>query len=236
MKHKKILIIIFLMMALFLSFNRVDAKDVIYVDDITCSQKTVNQYINKALSVKVNYEFFNEENAGRFFRIKISNFQKDIVISFQGQLYTYEQYKDSFYLNAQIPYEGGTYVVKFYGDEGTPCVEEYLTKKTLKIPTYNVYSELDDCIEYEEFPMCAKYYGKKIENIGEFYTKLAEWKANNLEPDIEDVKIGFFQRIKEFIEDNQLLVAVIGIILGLIIIALIIRSIYRRIKRQKIKF
>ena len=39
-----------------------------------------------------------------------------------------------------------------------------MVSKRLTLPTYNIYSEREECIEYEEFKYCNQWYKGKIES------------------------------------------------------------------------
>ena len=126
-----------------------------------------------------------------------------------------------------------------YGEYGYACVGEFLYSKKVKLPKYNKYSEYDDCIEYEEFPLCNKWYDGEIDNDDYFYQKLEEYK-NSLKPAEKPANVkeekNLFQKIIDFYMDNIAFTLPITIILALIIIVLIIRKIIIKRKRVKIDF
>ena len=230
---KKIFVLIIVL--LFCSFVRVEAVTYHNPEEYLCGTQNMNALLGEIRNVKINYEFNNDKTKGRHFKIKISNLNENIVIKVLGMTYSYEQNGDSFYLINTISIKGGTIPIEFYGGLSHPCVDQYITVKKITIPKYNIYSELDDCIEYEEFPLCDRFYDGEINGSEDFYKQLGEFK-NSLNKEIPDEQRSIFEIIKEFIEDNQLLCASILIIVIIIAIILTIRSIYRWAHRQKIKF
>ena len=204
-------------------------------EDYLCSNKNINALISKINKVKATYEFVNDKDKGRHFKVKVMNLSDNLILSALNLEYTYEQNGDTFYLYSFIGPEGGTVELKFYGGLKHPCAEQYISKKRLVIPKYNIYSELDACVEYEEFPLCGMYYDGEILNEEDFNNRLNAWIEEN-KTEYEKIEVSFFDRIKEFIEDNQLLIAIIITIIVITIVALIISAILRRAKRTKIKF
>jgi hypothetical protein len=230
---------VFLFVILFICFfgftTKVDAIEYHSPEEYLCGKKNMNELLSRIRNVKTNYELMSKEDGGKYFKIKVSNFQPDLVVNIYGMNYTYEQNGKEFYILNTIPITGGDVAIEFYGGMNHPCAEQYISKRTLKVPKYNIYSELDSCVEYEEFPLCAKYYDGEINNATEFNEKLNEWiRENTVEK--EEITQSLWEKIQEFLGDNQLEVAIIIILIILLIIAIIVRKIIRRVKRTKIKF
>ncbi len=233
MKRKLFLIIISFLFVFGFN-NKVYAVEYHNPEEYLCGNKNINSLLTKIRKVKAVYEFNKDDEYGRYFSIKIMNFSDDLILKVSGLEYTYKEYGDTFYLFNKISSNGGKVSLDFYGGMDHPCAEQYMTKKSITIPKYNIYSELDACIEYEEFPLCAMYYDGEIKNEAEFNEKLKKWIDDNKE-EYEVIEQSFFDIVKEFIEDNQLLIAIIVSIIVIIIVVLIVSKIIRRVKRQKIK-
>ena len=224
MKKSRLIILIFVML-LVLPLN-VDAAGL-------CTSKKLSDLKMKAYNSELVYELKFDNYHNSYFLVTIYNVDKDVLLIFNSSIYL----PDS---NGKIAIGtalqgGNNYEFKMYGGYDTDCVEEFLYKKTIKIPKYNVYSEKEECIEYEEFPMCNKFYSKEIESEKVFYEKLEEYKKNISGEKQKREKVNVIDQIFSFIEDHQVLCAAIGLILIVLVILIIVRKIRRRMKRTKIK-
>ena len=233
--RKKIFLLLIITICLFGIFNTVYASEYDDPEAYLCTNRKINELLSKARNIKANYELKTNEDGGKYFRIKISGLTKDLILNLNDLNYSYEQYGDTFYTLDNIPSTGGNYVLKFYGGLEHACAEQFITRKNIKIPKYNLYSELDQCVEYEEFPLCAKYYEGEIKSSFDFNEQLQKWIDDN-KVEYEIVEQSFFDKIRNYIEDNQLLVAIVSIVIIAIIIIIIILKLYKRSKRQKIKY
>ena len=144
-----------------------------------------------------------------------------------------------------------------YGGYDTDCVEEFLYKKTIKIPKYNVYSEREECIEYEEFPLCNKWYSGEISG-DEFFLKhesedflvdakdklsstqltknIDSLKKTEPEKKEEIVEKNIFEKIIDFYVKYIVICLPITIIIVGVVVFFIVRRLIRRKNRVKIKF
>ena len=140
--------------------------------DAYCTSKRHSDLQTIAFKSVVSYELKFDENHNHYFQLKVSNVNKDILVVFNGT--TYEPVDGV--VNIQTRLSGGkTYEVYLMGGYETQCIEEYLYTKKITVPTYNVYSERDECIEYEEFPLCNKWYSGYIVNEDDFLNQLNEY-------------------------------------------------------------
>ncbi len=163
---------------------------------------------------------------------------KNIILIEGTTVYEYENVGSDFTLT--YPYEGGENV-KFYlyGGYDTDCVEEFLYSKELSIPKYNMYSERDECLGYEEFDLCNKWYQGDILNDEYFLEKLEEYKESIKpveEPEEKVEEKTLLQQVIDFYIENIIFTLPVTIILVSGIIFLIIRSIRRRKERVKLDF
>ncbi len=232
---KRIIIAISLVLLCMFCFTyKAKVVEAVNVEDLLCGDKNFNKLLSQIRNIKANYELAEKEDGGKYFKIKITNMTKDLILNVYGYNYSYDEMGSDFYLLNIIPIDGGSIPLKFYGSMSNPCAEQYISKKTVVIPKYNIYSELDACVEYEEFPLCAKYYDGEIKSNYDFNEQLAKWiDETKVEYEMEERTI--FDIIKEFIEDNQLLVALVISFLVIVLLIFIIRKIVRRIKRTKIR-
>jgi len=104
------------------------------------------------------------------------------------------------------------------------------------MPKYNKYSKYEECIEYEEFPLCNKWYQGDIPDEEYFFEKLEEYKKTLVKPDepIVVAEKSFWDKVIEFYNENKVLSISVISIVSLSIVSLIVVKVVRRKKRVKI--
>lgn len=229
MKKSRLIILIFVML-LVLPLN-VDAAGL-------CTSKKLSDLKMKAYNSELVYELKFDDYHNSYFLVTIYNVDKDVLLIFNSSIYL----PDS---NGKIAIEtalqgGNNYEFKMYGGYDTDCVEEFLYKKTIKIPKYNVYSEREECIEYEEFPLCNKWYSGEISG-DEFFLKqlnayIDSLKKTEPEKKEEIVEKNIFEKIIDFYVKYIVICLPITIIIVGVVVFFIVRRLIRRKNRVKIKF
>ncbi len=195
---KKKLFVFLLMIIFFGTIQPVNAARQI------CTRSRLSEFKTKAYQITANYELHTSENELYYFTITFSNVQPGIVGTFLGSSIKYEEGKDLYTMSAAL--DGGkTYEAKFYVDEKNVCAGEYLYTKRITIPKYNKYSERSECIEYEEFYLCNKWYQKDIKSLDYFLEELEKYKESikkkppeKLDKDDRNI----FEKIADFYSDN----------------------------------
>lgn len=176
----------------------------VYAARIACTKTYQSQLKAKAYQITVSYDLHTPENEEYYFTLSLSNIQPGVVAEFAGTLIRYEEGKQIYDLSYAL--EGGnTYEIRIYADEGYPCVGELLYTKSITIPKYNKYSEREECIEYEEFPLCNKWYQKEIGTLSEFLQALEIYKESLKEPDPVDLDNddrNIFEKVIDFYKDH----------------------------------
>jgi len=200
-----------------------------------CTKTIYNELKRDAYQVSFGWELKFDEKNNYYFEVTVSNMNSNVLLVFGG--ITYEA-NDTGIFKLNSPLEGGkNYEFNFYGGYDSPCVEEYVYTTYLQLPKYNKYSELDECIEYEEFALCNKWYKGEIESNEYFYQKLEEYKKSLEKPEekppVEKEK-NVFERILEFYLENIVFTLPITILFVLLVVILIIVKIRRSRKRVKI--
>ena len=111
--------------------------------------------------------------------------------------------------------------------------------KKLDLPKYNLYSERPECIEYEEFPLCNKWYQGNIKSYEEFEIKLQNY-IDSLKPveEKEDKKEekGILQKLIDFYVEH---IVYTGIVTVVVVVGLgyyIVKKLINRKNRVKIDF
>lgn len=225
MKKNKVLIIaIFLL--IFCFTTKVDAL---------CSTKRYNNLKMIAYKAEPSYELKFDSNHRHYFEVTVNNVDKDILVNYNGAMY--EPVDGVVKIGSKL--SGGTsYEIKLYGGYNTHCIEEYLYTKKITIPKYNPYSEKDECIEYEEFPLCNKWYSGSIANEEEFMNQLNAYIISLRTDEKEEVPVkekGLFEKIIDFYVNNLIITLPITILIVLFIVYKIVVKIIRRKRRIKLE-
>ena len=229
---KKALLIILLTIIFLGNIQPVDAARVV------CTKSRFNQFKTKALQTTVNYEFHKNPGEIYYFTITLSNLQPGVVAKFGFDEIKYEEGKDVYNTTTQL--DGGTtYEVEFYVDEKNPCAGEYLYSKKITIPKYNPYSEMSECIEYEEFPLCNMWYQKDIESMNYFQLELDKYIESIKEkpPEkLDEEKEDLIDKLISFYKNN---IIITGPLTALAVAGVgyyILKKYNNKRKRTKIKF
>lgn len=199
-----------------------------------CTSRKYNNLKMAAYKANASYELKFDEEHNHYFVLTVSNIDKDVYVKFEE--YNYEA-EDGV---VKIPYGiygGETYDVKLYGGLDTACPEEYLYTKKVTVPKYNVYSERDECIEYEEFYLCNKWYSGYIPSEQSFLNELHSYvlTLNGSKNDSGPTKgRNIFEIIIDFYKDNLIFTIPITIILLLFILYKVVVKIIRRRNRIKL--
>lgn len=221
---------IFIVLCFSLFFNiKVDSANI-------CTANKYNELKREAYKVELSWELKFDTDHNYYFEVTVANMNKNILLKFGDSVYEANNDGSQFVIDTNL--EGGNiYEFKFYGGYDNPCVEEYIYTKKLSLPKYNKYNELEECIEYEEFPLCNKWYSGEIKDKDYFLEQLEIYKNSLIEPekpkpDVDDKDI--FQKILEFYVDNIKITLPITIIVILLIIVLVVVKIIKEKKKIKI--
>ena len=199
-----------------------------------CTAKIKQQYITAAEKIKFSYEFIREDES-YYFQIKATNTDKNLIIEYNN--YDYNGLGNDDYIVFDTHFkDNAIYKFKIKVREGITCADETITYRTVKIPKFNKYSEYDECIEYEEAPICSRFYQGKIENIEDFRKQLKDYLAKIKEKQIEDYKDerSLFQKISDFYMDHVIICGTLTFIVFAVIIALILKKFAKKKKRIKL--
>lgn len=199
-----------------------------------CTSKRYSNLKMIAYKAEVSYELKFDENHNSYFLLTVNNVDDKILVMFNGAVY--EPQNGVVNIATRLP-GGQTYEVKLYGGYDTDCVEEYLYTKNITVPKYNKYSERDECIEYEEFYLCNKWYAGEITNEESFENELDTYikSLNTNEKEEKPVKTkNIFEKVIDFYKDNIIFTLPITIIIVGFIGYKVVVKIIRRRKRVKL--
>lgn len=227
--NKKVIIIIITFLIAFLP-SKINAVDI-------CNTTRYDTLKKEAYQIKFNYELKFDKDHNPYFELTAYNVSPNVIIIFDGNEYVGDGNNQIKFINA---FESGKkYEMKMYGGVDTPCAEQYIYKRTIEFPKYNSYSERDECIEYEEFPLCNKWYKGEIPDDSYFLEKFQEYKKS-LEKEEKKEKVieekSIIDQIIDFYVNNLIITVPLTILFVLVIIAIIIRKIIRKKKRVKLEF
>ena len=240
MNKKRVFILLLMFLIPFIIPSKAFAAE--SIENYICSSGTKGKLIDQVSKIKLSYDLIDdpdetdkESGYGKYFTIKVTNFSENLSLQMGAYNYQFKDVGESFTLKQRFSYIGGTIKLKFFGGDNHPCYNQFIASKTIKLPKFNTYSLLDECVEYEEFSMCNKFYDGEIESKEFFLKKLEEYKKNIKGGKQKREGINVIDRVMSFIEDHQLLTAIVAIVIGALIIFIVVRKIRRRMKRTKIK-
>lgn len=221
--------ILFILSCLFFSVIDVEAANI-------CSANKYNALKKEAYKVAFAWDLKFDENNESYFEITVSNMSDQILLKFNDIIYDGEEIDDTFVIETRV--EGGkTYKFNFYGGYSHPCVEEYVYTKSLSVPKYNKFSEYKECIEYEEFPLCNKWYEGFIRDEADFYDRLETYKKSLLTEEVVEQperEKNIFEKVIEFYVNNILITLPATIIIIAFILVIVIVKVKRSKNRVKI--
>ena len=232
--HKGYRILFFFLIVLLLQtfpYEKVDAARELCTSDVLSEMRA------KAYKTTFSYELkFDSENVA-YFEISYANLSEGIEIRYGENVYSYDEKNPTGTIKTSFPNTGETYDIGLYAEYGYPCVGELLYTKKVTLPKYNKYSELEDCIEYEEFPLCNKWYKGEIENEDYFYEKLNEY-IDSLKEIVEEKQIKkketLIQKILRLYVENLIITLPMTILIFIFILFKVIKNIIRKRNRIKI--
>jgi len=202
--------------------------------DAICTSTRYNNLKKLAYKATVSYELKFDENHDHYFLLTVNNIDKDVYVRFEGR--DYEANNGTLSIPYGV-YGGETYEIMLYAGLDTDCKEEYLYTKKITLPRYNPYSEREECIEYEEFYLCDKWYPGYVTSEQTFLNELHSYiiSLNGSKQDTSP-KSGrnIFQIIIDFYKDNLIFTLPITIIILMFILYKIIVKIIRRRNRIKL--
>jgi hypothetical protein len=223
MKNKKtILLIIFLLTisVVFIFLPHADAR-------IVCTKTEKNNLKNKAYKTNLSYIFVTTEKGDHYFQIVIDNIPEGIEVRMGGSTLGKGSEKKKIVID-QYHSSGEEIVIDFYSEYGEACVGQKLYTKRLTLPKYNSYSEREECIEYEEFELCNKWYKGNIPDDEYFITKLNDYIYHRNEKNTREDPID-----KQ--ENNSNILTYVVVFVAVVATGVLAYQIKYRTKHRKIK-
>lgn len=200
-----------------------------------CSPKNYTDLQAKAFSSSFKWDFYKNNSGEHYFTVTLYNLDKDVMLKYRGREYISKN-RESIVLNDYFS-GGAIYQFELFGGYDSECPEENLYTKSIEIPKYNIYSEKSECIEYEEFPLCNKWYKGVINSDKEFNDNLDAYKkSKEVKKEIKEVKEqSIFDKIISLYNENKLVFTISIVVIILIIVYVVVIDINNRRKRVKIE-
>ena len=203
---------------------------------IPCTTKNLNNMKNEAYSVNLTYDFITDENNNHYFEIYISGLTQNLEARYENIFVSYDASNEK-QLVATNDNGNVTLNIDIYGARGSACDGHKVLTRSVTLPKYNVYSEKEECIEYEEFRLCNKWCKEEIPNEAYFYDELNKYldsiSKEPSKPD-ENLKTNIFEKLINFYIDNIYISVPITIIFVIALGFIIVRRIIRKKNRIKI--
>jgi hypothetical protein len=225
--RKKIFIIIFILMMMPVGVKAAR---------IPCTTKNFSKLKALTYDVKLSYDLIKNEENQTVFRINISNLKEELEVRYGNITISYDP-ENSVQEITTVAGGGFKYEVDLYVTEGLnrACVGEKVATKTVDIPKYNYYSERDECIDYEKFYLCNKWYKGDIKDEKYFLEELEKYIGKNKEEEPEKPeKYNIIDRIIDLYKDHPVISITVTVLIAGAIIFVIARKLIRRKNRIKL--
>ena len=229
MKNKRILIGIIVMVCMIFIPKNVSAVPL-------CLKSTKAKYETLARKASFSYKLAEDRYGQAYYKLVVNNLDKNLIIKDGDFSYVSPDGISQIEIdNVYRPESEYTFYI-YTSRDLEECGDSLVLSKKIKFPYYNIYSERDECVEYEEFPLCGVNYKGKIESNEDFDNQLREWleKSKTKLEEYKDER-NIIERFVDLYKDNIEISVGITIILGFLVIALLVRAVIRRSKRAKVK-
>ncbi len=206
----------------------------VYAIDPICSKKKFNTIRQEASAINLKYDLGFDQNHIAYFKVTLSNVSPNLYLKFHDAMISPDENN---VIELSYMFEGGKkYSFDFYVAQTVTCADTYVTSKVVNMPKYNYYSEREECLEYEEFPLCNTWYKGTISSDAEFLAKLEQYKESlKSNGSTENPNRNVFEKAQDFYVDNIGITGPITIIIVIAIAIIVVRKVILRKQRIKIK-
>lgn len=225
MKKRNILTIILILV---ITLFKID------VDAASCTSSEKSDLKQLARMIEITPLLNAEKNEWNdyYYEISILNWNENfyIIDSLGNKFYKNDNSDDEVYGLYQ-PGTVGTFNV--YARRGTTCAFEHLATIRVSFPNYNHYYTSPLCEGIEEFYLCQRTYGGKIESYEWFEKQIKEYKESLEEEEPQVKELTVLEKIQKYITENPVVILVAVVATGLIIV-IIVRKVQNNKKRIKV--
>jgi hypothetical protein len=231
-KKKTLLLIVFSIFTFF--FILLPSNDVYAIDPI-CTGKKFNAIRQEASTIKLKYDLTFDQNHNAYFIVTFTDVSHNLYLKLNEENMVTPD--ENGVIQLSYMFDGGKkYSFEFYVSQDTICADTFVTSRDVTMPKYNYFSERDECLEYEEFPLCNTWYKGTIRNEEQFLIELDAYKST-LQKNGSSAKPNrnIFERAVDFYTDN---LSITGPITAIVIIAvaiIVVRKLILRKQRVRIK-
>lgn len=187
------------------------------VSNAECSYERQAELSKIASNVQFSYTY-DVTNGTPQFTVNITNLTNDIyVVDNKGDTFVNNEISKMYSFENKITY-------KIYSNDSL-CRGEYLLTRYVNLPSYNSFSQTEECKQNPKFKYCSTW-GSLPDSGYQFDVELESYKVQqeNLE---KEKQATIWQQLIEFINQNKLILL---ITLFAIVIVIIFIILYKRIK------
>ena len=191
------------------------------VGNVKATYEAVDVYLGKTLDIDNGKDVPDEiDDYTRGLKINILNITDDIYVKVtsknDNKEYTFK-YSDTDNGVAEITTtdveELNTYTIEVFSNKYA-CVGERYRIFELQTPMYNFYSKLQICADNPNYYYCQEFIPTENVNATYFYENIEKYaqKEDVVTPEEEKTK-NFLDKLKEFYENNKLIIYSVGIVI-----------------------
>ncbi len=221
---KKKILLVFI--ALFLLLIKIDVSAECTSDEL---QALKTEALNISTSLKLSVVFGEEDEF--LGEDEIPPYYYDLTINNMNENFYSDVGKgnNSGEVNLEKAYLNGGYSenINVYASDSTKCPNTLVRTIYITVPFYNRFSKYDECKNYSNYDVCKENFNASKMTDSDFKEEIEKIKANEekIRQEKENQKNNdktFLNIVKNFINDNMLLVVSIIVIITLVVIIVII--------------
>ncbi len=159
------------------------------------------------------------DNYVRGLRINILNITEDIYVKVTSKNDdTVKTYNYSDTENGIVSFETkdveelNTYTIEVYSNKAS-CKDELQRTLTLQTPMFNFYSQLEICEGKQDYYYCQEFIPTERVTATYFYQDIENYEKEQEEKKNEENNKNFIDKLKEFYENNKLIIYSVGIVI-----------------------
>lgn len=184
------------------------------VHAVSCTEQDQERIISAAKKIEIKYQHTN----GLFFDIIITNLDKNMYL--YDKLNKKKIYGTGDVITLNYYFGGKAYNFMVFPKEGA-CSDRGLYTILVKVPSYNMYSETDFCLEHPDFKYCDPWYDGII-SLDAFNKAVKEYESNQKKNEDDATKKPIISGLKDFYKDYKLYIigglALVVVSIGAIIV------------------
>lgn len=143
----------------------------VYVKAESCELEDFERLKSLANNITINYEYVTEENLYNNYYVFINGLTNEFYINDGRNNYYYDEFENG---NLTLLFTSGNFDFSVYSAN---CSDILLRTVSVKLPTYNVFSDSDECKKMKEYNLevCDPWYQGSL-NVDEFEKIIAKYE------------------------------------------------------------